>query len=68
MDDETKIKMLRREIVERKENYMRDNQFMIIALNLTGDPKRFENEAFDLINKNGYIKALKISKQSKDNK
>ena len=39
-----------------------DNQFNAIALNLTRDREKYENEAYELIKKYGFLKALKVSR------
>ena len=39
-----------------------DKMFFMVALNLTGKRDKLEEKAAKIINKNGYLKALKISK------
>jgi len=40
-----------------------DTHFYKIALNLTGNRDKYEQEAFDLIKKNGLLNALKLSRK-----
>ena len=40
-----------------------DIKYYIIALNLTGKRKELEEKAYELINKHGELKALKLSKR-----
>jgi len=40
-----------------------DTHFYKIALTLTGNRDKYEQEAFDLIKKNGLLNALKLSRK-----
>ncbi len=40
-----------------------DRKFYMIVLNLSGKREDLETQAFNLINRHGYLKALKLSNQ-----
>jgi len=47
----------------RDKLHREDTHFYKIALNLTGNRDKYEQEAFDLIKKNGLLNALKLSRK-----
>ena len=47
----------------QKKLRIEDTHFYKIALNLTGNRDKYEQEAFDLIKKNGLLNALKLSRK-----
>jgi len=63
MTDEERLIIIERELERIKQIRLEDQKFYMIALNLTGKRKKYEDKAFKLIKKHGLLEALKLSKK-----
>ena len=61
MDEEREIDYLRKKLMRLELASRTDIRYMQIALNLTGEPETYKDNALRLINKIGILKALKES-------